>query len=210
MMGDSLSDRGTMGGRKLLYFIPMAGLSGLGKSPKKRFTNGYNWADELAAFVSEDGIITKLERRGQRSDDIADDIIDHDPRVEKPLQTYFNLDDDRFVNYRGQDYIRSYDEGGLTAYDYSTRITFNLKLLAEDQILATLDEKRHLMLGDDKARGISAEHKKKTMVIEWSGANDLVTINDKETSSGSDPYYDSASKKNKQSNGTRRRSTFKR
>ncbi len=44
VLGDSLSDRGTLNKRELLGFIPMSYLSGLrSKSPKGRFTNGFLW-----------------------------------------------------------------------------------------------------------------------------------------------------------------------
>ncbi len=42
MMGDSLSDWGSVKRRHLLGFIPMSWIAGLDKnSPKGRFTNGY-------------------------------------------------------------------------------------------------------------------------------------------------------------------------
>ena len=44
IMGDSLSDRGTLNQRKLFGLIPMSYLSGLSsKSPRGRFTNGFLW-----------------------------------------------------------------------------------------------------------------------------------------------------------------------
>ncbi len=182
MMGDSLSDRGTLNKRKLFSLIPMAILSGLRKrSPEGRFTNGYTWADQFSAIISEELIIQEQKEKGKRSDDIADEVINKSPVIEKALKEDFSLNQDTYVNFKGQDFIRNYDEGGMTSYDYSSRFTVNLKLVAEQTILSTLDQKRRLLLEDDKARGITDEHKKQSLVIEWSGANDLVTVNSKPT-----------------------------
>lgn len=187
MMGDSLSDRGTMAHRKLFGLIPMNGLSGLkSKSPKGRFTNGYTWDDELGALVSEEAIIKTLEQKGKSAIDIADDIIDHDPLVEHALQQDFNLDSDRSVDFQHQDFMRNYDEGGLTAYDYHQRVTDRLSYLGTEKILSRLDQKRELLLQDDKARNLSQEHKEKTLIVEWSGANDLLTVNVKPTKEEAD------------------------
>lgn len=178
IMGDSLSDRGTMNRRKLFGFIPMDGLSGLkGKSPYGRFNNQYSWDDDLGTAQTDETIIRELKRRGRSSEDISDDVTLGEKEVEKPLHE-FDLDDDRGINYKGQDLIRNYTEGGLTAYDYSGRVTCNLKLAATEQILSTLDEKRKLLLQDDKARDTSQDHKDKSLIIEWSGANDLITVNE--------------------------------
>lgn len=54
VLGDSLSDRGTLNKRKLLSFIPMSYLSGLSsKAPKGRFTNGYLWGDYVCTTTAE-------------------------------------------------------------------------------------------------------------------------------------------------------------
>nr|WP_231950239.1 SGNH/GDSL hydrolase family protein [Legionella lansingensis] len=171
-----------MNHRKLGGVIPMDGISGLkGKSPKGSFTNGYVWDKDFGNDVAEEAIIKELKRQGKDSTDISDAIIDHDESVEKPLHDDFNLGDYRQTKFKNQDFIRYYTEGGLTSYDYSGRLTANLKLLATEKILATLDEKRNLLLQDDKARGIPPEHKKQTLITEWSGANDLMTVNEKPT-----------------------------
>lgn len=35
------------------------------------------------------------------------------------LRYDYNLDNDLYVTFEGRDFIRSYDEGGLSAYDYA-------------------------------------------------------------------------------------------
>ncbi|ASQ45340.1 SGNH/GDSL hydrolase family protein [Legionella clemsonensis] len=176
-MGDSLSDPGRMAHKKLGGLIPMDGLSGLkGKSPKGAFTNGYVWDTDFGTDFVEERIIRTLKRKGEDSTEIADEVIVHDPKVENSLHN-LKLDDYRRINFAGRDFIRYYDEGGLTSYDYSGRITTNIKCLVTEKVVSNLDEKRSLLLADDNARAISAEHKKRTLITEWSGANDLITVN---------------------------------
>ncbi|STX48077.1 thermolabile hemolysin [Legionella hackeliae] len=175
--GDSLSDPGFMDHKKLGGVIPMDGLSGLkGKSPDGAFTNGYVWDTDLGTDLVEESIIDRRKHHGESATEIADDIIEHDPGIEKELK------DLQFENYKrltlqGQDFLRYYDEGGLTSYDYTGRLTANIKLLATEHIVSNLKAKRELFLADDKARVISPEHKKRTLITEWSGANDLITAN---------------------------------
>ncbi|VVC75314.1 hypothetical protein AQUSIP_06030 [Aquicella siphonis] len=65
MMGDSLSDRGTMDRRKLFGVIPMSWLSGLaGRSPRGRFTNGFAWSDYISAMLADEFIIQHAEKKG--------------------------------------------------------------------------------------------------------------------------------------------------
>nr|HAT8712689.1 hypothetical protein [Legionella jordanis] len=179
-MGDSLSDPGFMDHRKLAGIIPMDGLSGLkGKSPQGSFTNGYVWDKDFGITEAEECIIKQLEYKGQRPTDIADGIIDHEERIERPFTDDFQLDVYRQINFKHQDFVRYYAEGGLTSYNYSGRITADFKLLATEKILSTLEGKRQLLLEDDKARGITQDHRDETLITEWSGANDLITVNNR-------------------------------
>jgi phospholipase/lecithinase/hemolysin len=178
MMGDSLSDRGTLAKRKLLGLLPFEKLSGLeGKSPKGRFTNGYVWSDAFATKLANELIIESLKKRGERATDIADDVITHSPLVERKLN-YYDLDHDQYVEYdKSLDLVRNYDEGGLTAYNYDGK-PGPIRRVIEGKILANLDAKRKKLLEDDEYRAINQDHKNKSLIIEWSGANDLITIND--------------------------------
>jgi phospholipase/lecithinase/hemolysin len=177
MMGDSLSDRGTMEKKKLFGFIPMDSLSGLhGKSPKGRFTNGYVWSDALATKIANELIISRLKKRGEKDTDIADGVITHSAKIKKLLD-FYDLDHDTYVEYnKSLDLIRNYDEGGLTAYNYRGS-PGPLGRIILSQVLSNLDEKRKKLFEDDDYRAISPMHKSKTLVIEWSGGNDLITIN---------------------------------
>src|SRR5690348_16949398 len=101
MMGDSLSDRGRINHRLLFGIIPMRWVSGLeGVSPDGRFTNGLAWTDHLAASLANEFIIDKLEiNKKYNASDIADAVINRDPKIEKMIHDYFNLKNDLFVKF---------------------------------------------------------------------------------------------------------------
>jgi len=215
MMGDSLSDRGTLDHRYLFGIIPMAWLGGLtGKSPRGRFTNGFAWSDDISATLADEFIIHRAENKGtlgggqkkynfnaadvsddiltQRkatdanansdqkthldTTDIADNVIS-DRHFQRSIQHSYTLDNDLYVQYRGRDFVRSYDEGGLTAHDYSWIPSTSISRFFSRLILSTLGKKREALLDHDKKLEVSVTQKKQTLIIEWSGANDLITVN---------------------------------
>lgn len=170
MMGDSLSDRGTLDHKHLLGVIPMSKLSGLeGRSPLGRFTNGYVWSDHLGALIAEDFLIKDLEQKGSTEEDIADAIIIHRKKFENLLESSFDLDHDRYINFEHLDFIRNFDEGGLTAHDYSWKPSKSVPRFFSRIILSTLSSMRKKLLEDDLKNKILPDQKEKTLVIEWSG-----------------------------------------
>lgn len=176
-LGDSLSDRATLEHRKLLGFISMGGLSGLkNHSPLGRFTNGYVWVDHLAAALAEE-LEIKHYRPSLSSSQLAEDIIEHNA-VDHALKAGFGLDDDKAITYQGADFIRTYCEGGLTSHDWSQTFVANPKNLGARWTVSTLAAKRKQMFKDDRSRNVSAQQKQNTLIIEWSGANDLFTVNE--------------------------------
>lgn len=180
MMGDSLSDRGTLYRRKWLGFIPMRILSGLeGHSPKGRFSNGYVWSDVFSSELAEEFIIKKFEKKGLSDSDIADGVIDQDPNVDPQVHNAYSLKNDQAVRYLGEEFVRNYDEGGLTAHDYSWWPSKSITRYFSRLILATLGHKREELLNFDRSQHLSKKHKAETLVIEWSGANDLITVNER-------------------------------
>jgi phospholipase/lecithinase/hemolysin len=221
MMGDSLSDRGTMDHRYLFGIIPMAWVAGLtSKSPQGRFTNGYAWSDHLSAMLVDEFIIHRAEHKHAAGEhkreqldptDIADNIITHhqpyqgasrqplldaetdiaddviaDRRFEKKLEHSYTLDNDMFVKFHGRDFVRNYDEGGLTSHDYSWQPSTSITRFFSRLILSTLQKKCDTMLSYDHQLEISKAQKQQTLVIEWSGANDLVTVNAEPTRAEAD------------------------
>lgn len=160
-MGDSLSDRGTLTKRHGLGLIPMNTLSGLEakKSPFGRFTNGYNWIDTIAERLHK--------------------IYSHnEPAVSEERHTpQLTLDDDTKVMLEDDFLLRSYAEGGLTSHNYSYTPDWLLQNEFSRLMVSNLSEKRSLLLEDDIKHKLDSEHKSHTLVLEWSGANDLITVN---------------------------------
>jgi phospholipase/lecithinase/hemolysin len=218
ILGDSLSDRGTLEHRYLFGIIPMAYLAGLtDKSPIGRFANGFVWSDDISAMASDEFIIRYAEKNYVHSEhkkykpdttDLSDAILtqpqsnEHElPDVDvtdvsdsviasryfkKSLAHSYTLKNNLYVQYRGRDFVRSYDEGGLSSHDYShnsgsnldmTEPTTSVSVFASRLILSNLGAKRKAMLEHDRQVEFSLQQKKHTLVIEWSGANDLITVN---------------------------------
>jgi hypothetical protein len=184
-MGDSLCDRGTLLKRHLFGVIPMSFIVSLStKSRHGRFTNGFTWDDDLGAMLAARFIARDLEKQVftvNDAADVADGIINNDPNIDPMIHAGYTLDHDTYISYQNRDFIDMYCEGGLTSRNYSSSFIFNFMLFASRQILATLQQKREQMLADDIKRKITAKQKAETMVIEWSGGNDLITVNKKPT-----------------------------
>lgn len=186
VLGDSLSDRGTLDKRKILGIIPMNYLSGLSsKSPRGRFTNGFLWGDFIATTAIQQLQIERL-RRGMKlkktardNADIADAIISNAYDLHNRNEDAFTLDNDGQVLYEGHRFARFYCEGGLTAHDFSGELTFNPGEEGARLTVAILEDKRKQLLNDDARLQVSSKEKKATLITEWSGANDLITVNNK-------------------------------
>lgn len=189
-LGDSLSDRGTADKRKVFGFIPMSVLSGLSKySPRGRFTNGFLWADYVLTAAAEafnlDALRAKKKLGHGAIDnaDLADAFLVNEDNIRADNQSDFSLDDDMQITYQGARFSRFYCEGGLTAYDYSSMVAFDPTLEGSRLILSTLEKKREELIAYDEKNQVSAEEKSRTLVMEWSGANDLITVNERPTKS---------------------------
>ncbi|OGT64014.1 MAG: hypothetical protein A3J38_07015 [Gammaproteobacteria bacterium RIFCSPHIGHO2_12_FULL_45_9] len=180
-MGDSLSDRGIMDERYLFGFIPMRRLSGLAKfSPQGRFTNGYTWDDRLSTAFANQFIIDDLKQKKHlTADDIADSIITHDRHIYSAFSQSYHLRDADMVQFRNLRFIRNYNEGGLSAHDYSWSPSYSLSRFVSRIILPSLADKFTQIVKDDNQFHISQDEKSSTLVLEWSGANDLITVNAK-------------------------------
>lgn len=181
IISDSLSDRGTLYTKKILDLIPMRAISGLdGKSPQGSFTNGFTWADDLSADIANKLIIKKLKHQRNLSEsDIADAVIVKDPSIYPQIRDAYNLKNDLKVLYDGQNFVRTYAEGGLTSHSYSWAPSKSIVRFFTRIMLPHLAQKRHELMQDDIKLGITTEQKAQTMVIEWTGANDLITVNAK-------------------------------
>ncbi|CDZ77926.1 Phosphatidylcholine-sterol acyltransferase precursor [Legionella massiliensis] len=174
MLGDSLTDRGTANRRKILRYITELER----KSPKGRFTNGYTWSDHISARLISEFIIRELKTEaGMSPSDIADAIIHNEPRVKELVHGSYSLGDDLCVKYKGSDFVRNYDEGGLTSHDYSWAPSTSISRFATRLIVSTLGAKLAQLLAYDQENPPSKIQKAQTLIVEWSGANDLITVN---------------------------------
>ena len=157
-IGDSLSDRGTMAKSALAAF------SGLwGTSPHGRFTNGFVWLDYFVRRLRADTDVTAIA-----------------PTPSAP-KSFFSFNNDEYVGTQKSPILaRTYCVGGMTAHDYSDTYRPRKPLLnASAKVLETLKSLREEVGRDDDAMALTEGEKASTLVVEWSGANDLITINNK-------------------------------
>ncbi|KTD78757.1 SGNH/GDSL hydrolase family protein [Legionella waltersii] len=180
-MGDSLSDRGTLDHLKLAGFIPMSLVSGLSsKSPRGRFTNGFLWIDMVGASGIEQLEIDHwryhlgLKDTPVEDADLADLIL---AKKLKRNREAFTLDDDKNILFNGARYIRTYCEGGATSADWKEKVTIKPANEGARLVVSNLADKREQLLNDDQRYKVSDQEKAETLVTEWSGANDLITVN---------------------------------
>lgn len=181
VLGDSISDRGTIAKRNLLGFIPMKLILMLtAHTHNGRFTNGYTWNDDLGVMLASGFIAEHFKNKHKHifdDTDLADSIITKDKSIMEEFYDSVSLHDDRVVNYGNEHFIRSFCEGGMTSADYRNRYIASIPLTATRFMLSTLSQQRDKLLKDDKLKKISSVEKNQTLVIEWSGGNDLITVN---------------------------------
>lgn len=183
VMGDSLSDRGTVCKRYLGGVIPMRWILEMdAHTHNGRFTNQNTWDDDFSTMLAS-GFLAKhfkSEHRGILDDtDIADDVIDGDAAVTEEASYAYSLDNDLVIQFNGADFVRNFCEGGLSAADYSQEFTFDPTIEMSRKILSNIKKQRQKLFADDTSKQVTDEQKSRTMVVEWSGGNDLLTMNAK-------------------------------
>lgn len=177
-MGDSLSDRGTFYHRYLFGLIPVKNLL-QHQPPKGRFTTGFVWSDYISAMIANELLIKELKEQFHwDSTDIADAVINHSFPAKHTLQEAYTLNNDQYVDFNGINIMRNYNEAGLMAHDYHWEPTSSPKSSIYRNLVSTLNSMREKLFAYDKAHGISLHHKEQTLVVEWSGANDLLIANE--------------------------------
>ena len=108
---------------------------------------------------------------------ISDGIINHDKKITKYVKNGYAFNNSLAISYRGHDFLRNYSEGGLTAHNYAWIPSENIKHFFTRLIIANLKDKREKLLAYSRHNLITDEQKQQTLIIEWSGANDLITVN---------------------------------
>ena len=129
----------------------LAPLSGLiGRSPDGRFTNGFTW-DDFAFYELLRG-------------------------TNQPTEALIGDDAYGMATNESRTYVRTYCIGGLTAVNYIKPFSRDIRADLESLVLSNLAIQREKIISDDRSLSITPEQKSSTLVIEWSGANDLITV----------------------------------
>ena len=185
VIGDSLSDRGTLYEKKLFGFLSLNFFSGLqGRSTEGSFANGFVWSDNIISSLANEFTIQKIKKeRMVNNSDIADAVVNGDFYLNKSFRKYYDLQNDEAAKYRGETFFRSYAEGGLTDYNYAGWPSMNVGRFFSRLILPTLAEKRVKINAYDHLHNVTQTMKSETLILEWTGANDLITVNAKPSKS---------------------------
>lgn len=185
VIGDSISDRGTLVKKEILGFIPMRLILAFTVHTNHgRFTNAYAWDDDFGAMMASAFLAQHLKKKHKKfldDCDIADAIINRDEKLLRQIRESYSLDNDRAINYKAMNIVRTYCEGGLTAADYRHLWAPTIPLEGARLILKCLADMRAQLEEDDSRNKISKREKSETVVLELTGGNDLVTVNAKPT-----------------------------
>jgi phospholipase/lecithinase/hemolysin len=183
ILGNSTTDRGTFMKRKLFGFVPMRWIASIfKKTHDDRFTNGHTWADDFSAMIASRFLADHFlneHKQITRDTDIADAVITRDHKIVDEISSAYNLKNDKIVSYKNSAFCRMYAEGGLTAADYRCKFTINPLNEIPRLIVSSLARQRQKLIADNDKNQVSDTAKAKTLVIEWTGGNDLITVNSK-------------------------------
>jgi phospholipase/lecithinase/hemolysin len=101
------------------------------------------------------------------------------------LNKCFTLTDYRYVRFLGTDFVRNYAQGGLTAHNWKNSLTdleichpiASAQAFGARETVENLSAAREKLFRYDRKNGVDAKQKSETLIFEWSGANDLITVN---------------------------------
>jgi len=172
ILGDSLSDAGR------LYKTSLIGkISGIDKnnSPYGAFTNAVPWSMAEQGKLANCTILDAVKKQGKDLDatDVSDELISG----AKKAHTLYKLDHNKRGYVGGKLITRTYALGGLTSYDYGRKISSRLSLTLTRLFVSTLRAQRKELLVDDLREKRTLAEKANSLVIEFTGANDLATVN---------------------------------
>ncbi|AWN73623.1 hypothetical protein A6J39_015280 [Legionella anisa] len=185
-LGDSVSDTGKMYRRK--FFPGLRGhniVPALNKSPLGAFTNGVAWPWHFAHVIMARTSIKKIQEEeglpiAGNNTDCGHALISKKKYFDFHRKAIKHSKNGDKILYNGQEVFINFAEGGATAFDYSSTFTPNISKLGARQIVSSLEKERTKFLKDEK-NNVSESEKKKVLIVEWTGANDLVTVNKKPT-----------------------------
>lgn len=176
VFGDSLTDV------NLMRLSAVGNYSGLkGNSPKGSFTNGYTWLGHINTDLFNAAIIPAVREHliRKKKSNADEDVIQYIQMKKEKINKLFKLqteDQCNIFSINGKVVTRSYAIGGATAYSYRGMPSKSLTRYFTRLMVATLADQRKKFLADQANE--SAKAKAGKLIIEWIGANDLITVNE--------------------------------
>lgn len=182
IQGDSLTSEAD---DRKVFGIPFTNIAGLKNiSPDGSFTNGMTWVGHFLGILFSEFEKRYLEAKQAHKDqnrfrsdcDIADSLITNENHIATELDHFFDLlKSGRETAYRDQVVAEVFAEGGVTAHHWG--FTWNPKLLGSREMLESLGDKRNELLRYDHDHAVTQAQKDETLIYEWTGANDILTVN---------------------------------
>ncbi len=186
IFGDSLSDEGLMDHQRILDFIKFPG-TGLEASGDGCFANGLSWPAFLLLLVYRQAR-AQLIQEGYTKERLA--YIDKafvSQLIDPDIET-----NDVLVNLSvGGFKLVDYAEGGATSDNYRSAeqclkglIAGGITTAGARAMVSNLGQQRRAFLRHRKSR--ECEDRSGNFIIEWTGANDLITVNPEPTYKAAD------------------------
>lgn len=184
VFGDSLTDLNLMRNSKLGDWCGLKG-----NSPEGSFTNGKPWLGDLNMEMWNKAIILSVQDylrshhvagfNPENPEDIARFIEQHLEIIKEQIKSeLIDKDDDEDIfKVAGRVISRSYAIGGATAYNYRGVPTSNFGYYLARLFVSRLADERQDFL-KDLSEMTPEEKNKRRLVIQWIGANDLITVNE--------------------------------
>lgn len=177
-MGDSLTDKGQMFESAVGSFSGLTAMN----APKHSFAPGWVWSDFMDTMLANETIIQTIKKETGLTtlSAINDFILTNQQEISEKIHQFYSMDASAYAFMVDGQVISANDAiGGLTAHSYAGEPANSLTLFFTRLIVSTLEKQRRILLEQDK--DLSQKQKNGTVVIEWSGANDLITVNKKPT-----------------------------
>lgn len=170
ILGDSLTDKGNL--YKSSIIGQFAGINP-DNSPHLAFTNAYPWSIKHDAMLANKTIIKAVEKKIKpiNNADIGDFFITNLKKIPYTLNNSSSLEVSEKM------LTRTYAIGGLTAYNYKKKLCSNISAAFARLFVSSLELQLQQLLADDVKNKRSLKDKEKTLIVEFSGANDLITVN---------------------------------
>lgn len=175
VFGDSLTDINLMRNSAVGDYCGLKG-----NSPKGSFTNGYTWLGHLYNYLFNRSVIPAIENHLKSTGKShTDDDIDNYLKNKEKIKKYFELKNEgqsNVLTINGKVVSRSYAIGGATADSYKWLPSTSITRYFTRLMVSRLEDQRNKFLADEA--GATDQEKRNKLIIEWTGANDLITVNE--------------------------------